>query len=104
MEGDLAVGVRTLPVWMGRTRSVIVVRTVSLLIVALSVVPFLVFSFGGLYLLAMSVTNMLLVLPMARQIGPLQEARFTAATLKWAMLAGMFALSVSNTIPVSPSF
>ena len=69
--------------------------------VLFSVVPFLLFSFGGLYLLMMSVTNLFLVLPMSMSKTDGKEASVTSSTLKWAMMCGMVALALSESIPLS---
>lgn len=100
IHGDMAVGRRSLPMILGTNTSMMVVRTLALLIVFASVVPFLFYSFGGLYLLGMSVTNLLLVLPMSGSSDATEEARQTSSSLKWAMIVGMMALAVSNSSPL----
>ena len=97
IEGDSSVGVHSLPLLLGEEKSRWVVRILSLLTVVSSVVPFLFFNFGGLYLMMVSVTNLFLLLPMSRKTDVRTEARTASTSLKWAMMWGMMALAVSET-------
>ena len=99
--GDGARGEHSIPVLLGIQKSSYIVRSITLFIVIFSVLPFLVYSFGGLYLLMMSVTNLFLLLPMSMPYGAGREASITSSTLKWAMMCGMVALAFSESIPLS---
>jgi len=99
--GDGARGEHSIPVLLGIQKNSNLVRSIILAIVILSAVPFLFYSFGGLYLLMMSVTNLFLVLPMSMPKSADREASISSSTLKWAMMCGMAALALSESIPLS---
>lgn len=89
MEGDRAVGARTLAVAIGAPATFRVVNLVLLLLVPATLLPFLFLDFGGTYLLGMGVTNALLL---ASAPGKAREAAHSSRLLKWAMVAGTVAL------------
>lgn len=99
VAGDRSQGARTLPIVVGRRRSIQIVRGISLVIVAGTVIPFLIAGFGGMYLLLISVTNIFLlqayVMLSKEQFSECQVSDF----LKRAMLSGMIALAFSESIP-----
>lgn len=101
ITGDQAGGAFTLPVLIGVDASVRWVQAISVLIVLSSVLPYVAFSFGGLYLIIISVTDLLLLLPMSK-IGTMSNsASFFSASLKWAMIFGLVALAFADSVPTN---
>lgn len=99
--GDQAGGAKTLPVLIGVDASVRWVQALSVLIVLSSVLPYVAFSFGGLYLILISVTDLLLLLPMSKIGNITNSASFFSSSLKWAMLFGMAALAFADSMPTN---
>jgi geranylgeranylglycerol-phosphate geranylgeranyltransferase len=99
LEGDRVIGARTMPVLFGATPCVQMVQGISMLVVLASVLPYLTANFGGLYLIVISVTDLLLLLPMSRAGNIPDSAKYQSSSLKWAMLTGMIALAFSDSIP-----
>lgn len=101
ITGDQAGGANTLPVLIGVDASVRWVRALSVLIVLSSVLPYIAFGFGGLYLIIISVTDLLLLLPMSKIGNMSNSASDFSASLKWAMLFGMAALAFADSVPTN---
>jgi len=99
MEGDLKVSSRSLPIVIGAKPTVMLVQGLSLTVVLFSVLPYLFANFGGLYLIMIGVTDILLILPMARKADGRIAASSMSSSLKWAMLTGMVALACAESIP-----
>ena len=99
--GDRAGGANTLPVLIGTEASVHWVHVLSIIVVLGSVLPYLIFDFGGLYLILISVTDLILLLPISRTGNNSSSASFFSSSLKWAMLFGMVALSFANSVPTN---
>lgn len=99
MEGDRRSGFKTLPLSIGSGRSLLIVNTILIGIVATSILPFLLLEFGGLYLLVVICTNIFLLLSVQSQESELFSAERVSTTLKWAMVTGMFALVLAESVP-----
>ncbi len=99
MEGDRRSGFKTLPLSIGSGRSLLIVNAISICIVAASILPFLLLDFGGLYLLVVICTNIFLLLSIQSQESELFSAERVSTTLKWAMVTGMFALVLAESVP-----
>lgn len=99
MEGDRHSGFKTLPLSIGSGRSLLIVNTILISIVAASILPFLLLEFGGLYLLVVICTNIFLLLSVQSQESELFSAERVSTTLKWAMVTGMFALVMAESVP-----
>jgi len=99
MEGDRRSGFKTLPLAIGSGRSLLVINTILIGIVAASILPFLLLDFGGLYLLVVICTNIFLLLSVQSPGSELFSAERVSTTLKWAMVTGMFALVLAESVP-----
>ncbi len=88
IDGDRAVGARTLAVAVGAPATLRLANLVLLLLVPATLLPFLFLDFGGTYLLGMGVTNALLL---AGAPGKALEAARSSRLLKWAMVTGTVA-------------
>ncbi len=98
MEGDRRSGLKTLPLSIGSGRSLFIVNAISICIVAASILPFLLLDFGGLYLLVVICTNIFLLLSIQSQESELFSAERVSTTLKWAMVTGMLALVLAESV------
>lgn len=95
VEGDASAGLRTVPIVWGEKVAILVAVSVLLLTVLASPLPFLFMRYGGIYLLAVLVTDAILL----RTVWILLErgddfaARASILT-KWGMMIGIIALAL----------
>ncbi len=95
MEGDASSGLRTLPISWGDKKATLAASMILLLTVLASPLPFLVMGYGGIYLIAVLVTDAVLlravwILLERGEAFALRASRLT----KWGMVLGIVALAL----------
>lgn len=98
LNGDLAHGARTLPVWAGVPASLAVVRVVLVLCVAALPLPYLFGPYPPLFLLV-ALLPALLLLSVLPNVMPAPERLSRASrTMKWGMVAGVLAFFLGRPV------
>jgi geranylgeranylglycerol-phosphate geranylgeranyltransferase len=99
-EGDAAAGARTLPVMYGSDTALRIVLVILIITLLLTPLPYFLLDFVGLYLLAMLVTDALLLRACWLLSGsrPEAHARPVSNVLKSAMATGMVALALGALV------
>jgi geranylgeranylglycerol-phosphate geranylgeranyltransferase len=96
VAGDAVVRSRTLPLVGGLDAAARTVAGVLAVAVALTPVPYLALSYGGLYLLGVLVADLLMLRALGLLLhNPARHARSASGLLKGAMLVGLAALALA---------
>ena len=97
-EGDIQLGIRTLPIAYGTRPALIGASIVLVLIILLTPLPFLMFNYGSLYLFIVLVADGLLLWTLGVLFAstPTNKNRKASTIVKWTMIVGMGALACAG--------